>query len=188
MGSFIGQELVGHSFDIGESHNNHSSLLCPKGKGKLLNPSSLPSSVQLLMNEQLPQQSWTPRYQNTQVDTFGNAMLHAQYSGQDSAIVPPNFDLDVQNPILSGVNIDSSDLLLPSIDSSDLLLPGIDSSDLLLPNIDSSDLLLSTTVPGYTTSLGETGASTMQLGEFGFEGVLMIRGSKYQFKLHQDFC
>lgn len=168
MGSFSGHGLVGHSFDIGESHNNHSSLLCPKGKGKLLNPSSLPSSGQLLMNEQLPQQSWTPRYQNMQVDTFGNAMSHAQYFGQDSAIVPPHFDLDVQNHILSGVDFDSSDLLLPTIDSSDLL--SIDSSDLLLPNIDSSDLLLPTTIPGYTTSLGETGASTMQLGEFGFEG------------------
>jgi len=90
------------------------------------------------MNEQLPQQSWTPMYQNMQVNTFNDAMSHAQDSEKDSSIVSPHCDLDVQNYIFSGVNIDSSDLLPP------------------------------TTVPGYTTTLDETGASTMQLEEFGF--------------------
>lgn len=115
--------------------------LCPEGTGNLLNLSSLTRSGQSLMNEQLPQQSWTPKYGNMQVNAFGSAMSHAQYSGKDSAIVPPHCDSDAQNHTLSGVNIDSSGLLLP------------------------------TTVPNYTASTTDTGAST-QLGESGFQGSL----------------
>lgn len=123
------------------SGQNMLGSLCPEGTGNLLNLSSLTRSGQSLMNEQLPQQSWTPKYGNMQVNAFGSAMSHAQYSGKDSAIVPPHCDSDAQNHVLSGVNIDSSGLLLP------------------------------TTVPNYTASTTDTGAST-QLGESGFQGSL----------------
>ncbi|AES70845.1 putative transcription factor ARF family [Medicago truncatula] len=123
------------------SGQNMLGSLCPEGTGNLLNLSSLTRSGQSLMNEQLPQQSWTPKYGNMQVNAFGSAMSHAQYSGKDSAIVPPHCDSDAQNHTLSGVNIDSSGLLLP------------------------------TTVPNYTASTTDTGAST-QLGESGFQGSL----------------
>nr|XP_012571326.1 auxin response factor 8 [Cicer arietinum]XP_012571327.1 auxin response factor 8 [Cicer arietinum] len=121
---------------------NMLSSLCSEGTGNLLNLSSLSRGGQSLLTEQLPQQSWTPKYADMQVNAFGSTMSHAQYSGKDSAMVTPHCDSDAQNRTLSGVNIDSSGLLLP------------------------------TTVPGYTTSSADTDASTMQLGESGFQGSL----------------
>lgn len=118
---------------------NLLSSLCSEGSGNLLN---LSGRGQSLLTEQLPQQPWTPKYANMQVNAFGSTMSHAQYSGKDSAMVVPHCDSDAQNPTLSGVNIDSSGLLLP------------------------------TTVPGYTTSSADTDASTMPLGESGFQGSL----------------
>lgn len=93
-----------------------------------------------MLTEQIPQQSWAPKYAPLQVSTaFGNSMPHVQYSGKDSAVVPPHCSSDNQNPTLFGVNIDSSRLLLP------------------------------TTVPGYTNSSVNADAS-MPLGESGFQG------------------
>ncbi|KAL5081906.1 hypothetical protein RYX36_010327, partial [Vicia faba] len=123
------------------SGQNMLGSLCNEGTGNLLNLSSLSRSGQSLMTEQLPQQSWTQKYGNMQVNAFSNTMSHAQFSGKDLAVVP-HCDSDTQNHTLSGVNIDSSGLLLP------------------------------TTVQGYTTSSADTGASTMQLGESGFQSSL----------------
>ncbi|CAK8566177.1 unnamed protein product [Lathyrus sativus] len=123
------------------SGQNMLGSLCNEGAGNLLNLSSLSRSGQSLMAEQLPQQSWTQKYGNMQGNAFSNTMSHAQFSGKDLAMVP-HCDSDAQNHTLSGVNIDSSGLLLP------------------------------TTVPGYTTSSADTGASTMQLGESGFQSSL----------------
>jgi hypothetical protein len=124
------------------SGQNMLGSLCPEGTGNLLNLSTLSRSGQSLMTEQLPQQSWTPKYGNMQVNAFGGSMSHAQYSGKESGMVSSHCDSDAQNHTLSGVNIDSSGLLLP------------------------------TTVPGYTTSSADTSASTMPLGESGFQGSL----------------
>ncbi|XP_027335046.1 auxin response factor 8-like isoform X1 [Abrus precatorius] len=118
---------------------NVLSSLCPEGSGSLLN---LSRSSQSLLTEQLPQQSWTPKYAPLQVNAFGSTVPHAQYSGKDSAMVLPHCNSDAQNPTLFGVNIDSSGLLLP------------------------------TTVPGYTTSSADTDSSTMPLAESGFQGSL----------------
>ncbi|GAU44115.1 hypothetical protein TSUD_124020 [Trifolium subterraneum] len=125
------------------SGQNMLGSLCTEGTGNLLNLSTLSRSGQSLMTEQLPQQSWNPKYGNMQVNVFGSSMSHAQYSGKESGMVSSHCDSDAQNHTLSGVNIDSSGLLLP------------------------------TTVPGYnTTSSADTSASTMPLGESGFQGSL----------------
>ncbi|KAH1061828.1 hypothetical protein GYH30_005033 [Glycine max] len=79
---------------------------------------------------------------HVQVNAFGNSMQHVQYSGKDTAMVPPHCNSDTQNPILFGVNIDSSGLLLP------------------------------TTVPRYTTASADSDASAMPLGESGFQSPL----------------
>lgn len=96
-----------------------------------------------MLTEQLSQQSWASKYAPVQVSSaFGNSMSHTQYSGKDPAMVPQHCNSDTQNPTLFGVNIESSGLLLP------------------------------TTVPGYTTSSVGTDASTMPLGESGYQGPL----------------
>ncbi|XP_027369127.1 auxin response factor 8-like isoform X3 [Abrus precatorius] len=119
---------------------NMLSSLCPEGSGNLLN---LSRSGQSMLTEQLPQQSWAaPKFTPLQVNAFGNSVPHVQYSGKDTAMVPPHCNSDTQNPILFGVNIDSSGLLLP------------------------------TTVPRYTTTSTDTDASTMALGESGFQAPL----------------
>ncbi|KAL9316424.1 hypothetical protein ACSQ67_017425 [Phaseolus vulgaris] len=120
---------------------NMMSSLCPEGSGNLLN---LSRSGQSMLTEQLPQQSWAPKFTPLQVNnTFGNSMPHVQqYSGKDTAMVSPHCNSDTQNPILLGVNIDSSGLLLP------------------------------TTVPRYTTASADTDASAMPLGESGFQASL----------------
>ncbi|KAI4307727.1 hypothetical protein L6164_030883 [Bauhinia variegata] len=115
------------------------SSLCPEGSGNLLN---LSRSSQPVLTEQLPQQSWNPKYPSMQVNAFGNSVLHTQYTGKDSAMVPSHYNSDTQNPTLFGVNIDSSGLLLP------------------------------TTVPGFTSSPAGTEASTMPLGDSGFQSPL----------------
>ncbi|XP_057430376.1 auxin response factor 8-like [Lotus japonicus] len=119
---------------------NLLSSLCSEGSGGLLN---LSRSGQSLITDQLPQQSWTPKYPPMQVNSFSSTMSHSPYSGKDSAMGPPHCNSDTQNSTLFGVNIDSSGLLLP------------------------------TTVPGYTTSSADTDASTMPLlGDSGFQGSL----------------
>lgn len=119
---------------------NLLSSLCSEGSGGLLN---LSRSGQSLITDQLPQQSWTPKYPPVQVNSFSSTMSHSPYSGKDSAMGPPHCNSDTQNSTLFGVNIDSSGLLLP------------------------------TTVPGYTTSSADTDASTMPLlGDSGFQGSL----------------
>jgi len=119
---------------------NMLSSLCPEGSGSLLNLSR--SGQSMLTEQQLPQQSWAPKFTPLQVNTFGNSMPHVQYSGKDTAMVSPHCNSDTQNPILFGVNIDSSGLLLP------------------------------TTVPRYTTASADTDASAIPLGESGFQAPL----------------
>ncbi|GAU32060.1 hypothetical protein TSUD_214150 [Trifolium subterraneum] len=116
---------------------NMLGSLCSEGSGNLLN---LSRSGHSMLTEQLPQQSWDSKYSPSQVDGIGNSMSHVQYSGRDTAIVPPHCNSDSQNSVLFGVNIDSSGLLLP------------------------------TTVPRYTTASADADASTMPLGESGFQG------------------
>jgi hypothetical protein len=116
---------------------NMLGSLCSEGSGNLLN---LSRSGHSMLTEQLPQQSWESKYSPSQVDGIGNSMSHVQYSGRDTAIVPPHCTSDSQNSVLFGVNIDSSGLLLP------------------------------TTVPRYTTASADADASTMPLGESGFQG------------------
>ncbi|KAK7300601.1 hypothetical protein RJT34_11449 [Clitoria ternatea] len=119
---------------------NMLTSLCPEGSGNLLN---LSRSGQSMLTEQLPQQTWAPKFAPLQVNNaFGNSMSHVQYSGKDTAMVPPHGNSDTQNSILFGVNIDSSGLLLP------------------------------TTVPRYPTTPADTDASTMPLGESGFQAPL----------------
>ncbi|CAJ2652900.1 auxin response factor 8-like protein [Trifolium pratense] len=115
---------------------NMLGSLCSEGSGNLLN---LSRSGHSMLNEQLPQQSWDSKYSPSQVDGIGNSMSHVQYSGRDTAIVPPHCNSDSHNSVLFGVNIDSSGLLLP------------------------------TTVPRYTTASADVDASTMPLGESGFQ-------------------
>lgn len=125
------------SASVSPSQNMLGSL-CSEGSGNLLN---LSRSGHSMLNEQLPQQSWASKYSPSQVNAIGNSsMSHMQYSGRDTAMVPPHCNSDSQNSILFGVNIDSSGLLLP------------------------------TTVPRYTTASADTDASTMPLGESGFQG------------------
>ncbi|KAI9118661.1 hypothetical protein K1719_010993 [Acacia pycnantha] len=104
---------------------------------------NLPRSSQSVLTEQLTQQSWSAKYPPVQVSAaFGNSMSHSQYTEKDSATVPSHCTSDTHNPTLFGVNIDSSGLLLPS------------------------------TVPGFSTSSVGTDASTMPLGDSGFQAPL----------------
>ncbi|KAL1308312.1 hypothetical protein HN51_050250 [Arachis hypogaea] len=123
----------------GSPGQNMLGSLCPEGSSNLLN---LSRGGQSIPTEQLPQQSWPPKYTPLQVNAFSNSMSHVQYSGKDIAVASPHRNSDAQNPTLFGVNIDSSGLLLP------------------------------TTVPHYTTSSADTDASTMPLGDSGFQGPL----------------
>ncbi|KAJ7960002.1 Auxin response factor [Quillaja saponaria] len=129
-------------FSASVSHGqNMLSSLCPEGSGTLLN---LTRTGQSVLNEQLPQQSWTQKYTPGQINGFGNSMSqsHPQYHGKDSSMVAQHCNSNTQNSTLFGVNIDSSGLLLP------------------------------TTVPSFVTSSVDTDASTMPLGDSGFQSPL----------------
>ncbi|XP_023894716.1 auxin response factor 8 isoform X2 [Quercus suber] len=90
---------------------NMVSSLCPEGSSNILNFSRV---GQPMLAEQLPQQSWAPKYTHSQVNAFANSMSHSPYPGKDGTEEPENCNSDSQNPTLFGVNIDSSGLLLPA--------------------------------------------------------------------------
>ena len=94
---------------------NMVSSLCPEGSSNILNFSRVGQSM---LAEQLPQQSWAPKYTHSQVNAFANSMSHSPYPGKDATEEPENCNSDSQNPTLFGVNIDSSGLLLPATLSS----------------------------------------------------------------------
>lgn len=90
---------------------NMLGTLCPEGSGNLL---SISRAGRSMPTEQLPQQSWAPKYANTQVNDFTNSMSFPPFNEKDNAVEQENCNSDSQNPTLFGVNIESSGLLFPT--------------------------------------------------------------------------
>ncbi|BFG23869.1 auxin response factor 8 [Prunus yedoensis var. nudiflora] len=90
---------------------NMLGTLCPEGSGNLLSSSRAGHSMQ---TEQLPQQSWAPKYAHAQVNAFANSMSFPPFNEKDNAVEQENCNSDSQNPTLFGVNIESSGLLFPT--------------------------------------------------------------------------
>ncbi|KAL3596724.1 hypothetical protein D5086_008361 [Populus alba] len=119
---------------------NMLGSLCSEGSVNLLDFSRAGQST---LTEQLPQQSWVPKYAHQQVNAFANSIsLPRTYPEKDPSMEAENCSSDAQNPTLFGANIDSSGLLLP------------------------------TTVPRYSTSSIEADVSSMPLGDSGFQNSL----------------
>lgn len=119
---------------------NMLGSLCAEGSGNLLDFTRTGQSPLTTLTEQLPQQSWVPKYAHSQVNAFTNAVsLPRPYPEKDHAVEPENCSLDAQNATNFGVNIDSSGLLLP------------------------------TTLPRYATSTVDSDVSSMPLGDPGFQ-------------------
>ncbi|BBG92697.1 auxin response factor 8 [Prunus dulcis] len=90
---------------------NMLGTLCPEGSGNLLSSSRAGHSMP---TEQLPQQSWAPKYAHAQVNAFANSMSFPPFNEKDNAVEQENCNSDSQNPTLFGVNIESSGLLFPT--------------------------------------------------------------------------
>ncbi|KAJ6926309.1 auxin response factor 8-like isoform X1 [Populus alba x Populus x berolinensis] len=119
---------------------NMLGSLCSEGSVNLLDFSRAGQST---LTEQLPQQSWVPKYAHQQVNAFANSIsLPRTYPEKDPSMEAENCSSDAQNPTLFGANIDSSGLLLP------------------------------TTVPRYSTSSIDADVSSMPLGDSGFQNSL----------------
>ncbi|KAI5591257.1 hypothetical protein POPTR_004G078200v4 [Populus trichocarpa] len=119
---------------------NMLGSLCSEGSVNLLDFSRAGQST---LTEQLPQQSWVPKYAHQEVNAFANSIsLPRTYPEKDPSMEAENCSSDAQNPTLFGANIDSSGLLLP------------------------------TTVPRYSTSSIDADVSSMPLGDSGFQNSL----------------
>jgi len=119
---------------------NMLGSLCSEGSVNLLDFSRAGQST---LSEQLPQQSWVPKYAHQEVNAFANSIsLPRTYPEKDPSMEAENCSSDAQNPTLFGANIDSSGLLLP------------------------------TTVPRYSTSSIDADVSSMPLGDSGFQNSL----------------
>ncbi|KAF9683819.1 hypothetical protein SADUNF_Sadunf04G0053800 [Salix dunnii] len=119
---------------------NMLGSLCSEGSINLLDFSRAGQST---LTEQLPQQSWIPKYAHQEVNAFANSIsLPQTYPEKDPSMEAENCSSDAHNPTLFGANIDSSGLLLP------------------------------TTVPRYSTSPIDADVSSMPLGDSGFQNSL----------------
>ncbi|KAJ6766746.1 AUXIN RESPONSE FACTOR 4-RELATED [Salix purpurea] len=91
---------------------NMLGSLCSEGSVNLLDFSRAGQST---LTEQLPQQSWVPKYAHQEVNAFANSIsLPRTYPEKDPSMEAENCSSDAHNPTLFGVNIDSSGLLLPT--------------------------------------------------------------------------
>ncbi|KAM5558342.1 hypothetical protein ABKV19_020178 [Rosa sericea] len=93
------------------SRQNTLGSLCPEGNNNLLNISRAGHS---LPAEQLPQQSWAPKFAYAQANDFANPMSFTPFNEKDNAVEQENCNSDSQNPTLFGVNIESSGLVFPT--------------------------------------------------------------------------
>ncbi|KAJ6684153.1 AUXIN RESPONSE FACTOR 4-RELATED [Salix viminalis] len=79
--------------------------LCTEGSGNLLD---FTRASQSTLTEQLPQQSWVPKYSHQDVNAFSNSLSHPRtYPEKDPSMEAENCNSDAQNPTLFG-------LLLPT--------------------------------------------------------------------------
>ncbi|XP_043716225.1 auxin response factor 12-like isoform X1 [Telopea speciosissima] len=85
--------------------------LCPDGSGNILN---FPRIGQSMLSEQQQQQSWVPKLAFSQANAFGNSASVPQFTGKDGSVEADSCSADAQTHTLFGVNIDSSELLLPN--------------------------------------------------------------------------
>ncbi|KAJ6364491.1 hypothetical protein OIU76_029446 [Salix suchowensis] len=118
---------------------NMLGSLCSEGSVNLLDFSRAGQST---LTEQLPQQSWVPKYAHQEVNFANSISLPRTYPEKDPSMEAENCSSDAHNPTLFGANIDSSGLLLP------------------------------TTVPRYSTSSIDADVSSMPLGDSGFQNSL----------------
>ncbi|OMO99216.1 ThiJ/PfpI [Corchorus olitorius] len=119
---------------------NMLGSLCPETSVNLLNFSR---TGQSMLAEQLPQQSWTPKYAHSQVNAFASSRsLPPVFPGKDAIIEPEIGNSNAQNSALFGGNNDSYGLLLP------------------------------TTMPGFATSSSEADVPSIPLGDPSFQNPL----------------
>ncbi|XP_050372698.1 auxin response factor 8 isoform X2 [Argentina anserina] len=93
------------------SRQNTLGSLCPEGSNDVLNISRAGHS---LPAEQLPQQSWAPKFAYAQSNAFANPMSFTPFNEKENAVDQENCNSDSQNPTLFGVNIESSGLVYPT--------------------------------------------------------------------------
>ncbi|KAL4378108.1 hypothetical protein GQ457_02G006230 [Hibiscus cannabinus] len=119
---------------------NMLGSLCPESSANLLNFSS---TGQSMLGDQLPQQSWAPKYTHSQINAFASSTSVPQVSpGKDTITELDIGNTDTQNPPHFGVNNDSYGLLLP------------------------------TSMPGFTTSSSEADVPSIPLGDPSFQNPL----------------
>ncbi|KAK8674181.1 hypothetical protein V6N13_112477 [Hibiscus sabdariffa] len=119
---------------------NMLGSLCPESSANLLNFST---TGQSMLGDQLPQQSWAPKYTHSQINAFASSTSVPQVSpGKDTITELDIGNTDTQNPTHFGVNNDSYGLLLP------------------------------TSMPGFTTSSSEADVPSIPLGDPSFQNPL----------------
>ncbi|KAE8730457.1 Auxin response factor 8 [Hibiscus syriacus] len=119
---------------------NMLGSLCPESSANLLNFST---TGQSMLADQLPQQSWAPKYTHSQVNAFASSTSGPQVSpGKDSITELDIVNTDAQNPTHFGVNNDSYGPLLP------------------------------TSMPGFTTSSSKADVPSIPLGDPSFQNPL----------------
>ncbi|KAK9013138.1 hypothetical protein V6N11_041157 [Hibiscus sabdariffa] len=119
---------------------NMLGSLCPESSANLLNYST---TGQSMLGDQLPQQSWAPKYTHSQINAFASSTSVPQVSpGKDTITELDIGNTDTPNPSHFGVNNDSYGLLLP------------------------------TSMPGFTTSSSEADVPSIPLGDPSFQNPL----------------
>ncbi|KAJ6370755.1 hypothetical protein OIU77_001294 [Salix suchowensis] len=92
-------------FTVSTTMQNMLGSLCTEGSGNLLD---FTRASQSTLTEQLPQQSWVPKYAHQDVNAFSNSLSHPRtYPEKDPSMEAENCNSDAQNPTLFG-------LLLPT--------------------------------------------------------------------------
>ncbi|XP_022759402.1 auxin response factor 8-like isoform X3 [Durio zibethinus] len=119
---------------------NMLGSLCPESSANLLNFSRTGQSMPA---DQLPQQSWAPKYAHSQVITFASSTSFPQvFPGKDAIKEPEIGHSDAQNSALFGVNNNSYGLPLPTV------------------------------MPGFATSSSEADVPSIPLGDPSFQNPL----------------
>lgn len=119
---------------------NMLSSLCPDSNSNLFNFSS---TGQSMLADQLPQQSWAPKYSHAEVNAFSSSTSRPPvFPGKDAIIEPEIGNSNARDSALFGVNNDSYGLLLP------------------------------TTMPGFATPSNEADVPSIPLGDPSFQNPL----------------
>ncbi|XVF71015.1 hypothetical protein PTKIN_Ptkin12aG0000500 [Pterospermum kingtungense] len=128
---------------------NIQGSVCPESSANRLNFSR---TSQSMLADQLPQQSWAPKFTHSEVNAFANSTSLSQvFPGKVATIESEIGNSDAPNSALFGVNNDSYGLLLPTT------MPGfaIPSSEADVPSIPLGDPSFQNPLYGCTQDSSE---------------------------------